>query len=335
MRQWNLTFLPWNDGNKQTGEYIVNGVAPAADDISIYLGNEIQFQRQVEITNLWRWLAHQVKEQHRLPLSSGGPLFAGCVITGDDYRTSSSLDDFDDDDLVIGIGSNVAAEPYTNILDNGFRVLIDFALERTLKQLTVTSDITHLGEWYVVGDSKTSPDGSGSSGVNATRSWIYLLQDEGLVTPTINAAGGRGFFANGFSDWAWNNTWDIADAPPGINAVVFLGTNDAVNAGINTFNSALVRLVNALIDNGNTPHLVYPPDLPVNSIYQPYLGTVRNWMQIQESRVRDAGGDFFAVYHDLSNMLDGLHGNQEDQYKMADQMYQLMLGVVRRQSLSA
>lgn len=214
MRQWKLTFLPWNDGNKQTGEYVVNAAAPGPDEISIYLGNEIQFQRQVEITTLWRWLLHQIKEGHYLPVGQDGSLYAGATLDGNNLRIVRNIDNFDDEDVVIGIGSNVVHEDYTNILENGFRVLMDFALERTLKSLTVTSSITHLGDWYVVGDSNTSPDGSGT-GLNGTRSWIYLLEDEGLVNATVNAAGGRGYFANGFSDWAWNNTFNIDDAPPG------------------------------------------------------------------------------------------------------------------------
>lgn len=215
----------------------------------------------------------------------------------------------------------------STLWDSAQQILITSVLEHYKR---AHPDITDLGTWYIVGDSITSPDGSNGQ-VPPTRSWAYLLQDRGVLNPVVNATGGRGIFYNGFSTFGYGPEagWTVDDCPDGVNALIYLGTNDAINAGLNTFNIAYVRLITALQDKNAKVFVAYPPDLKPESVIQPYIASVRNWLDVQRHRLN---GDIFMTEHLLDQMVDGLHGNQVDQENMADLMYKQMITIVRQQA---
>jgi hypothetical protein len=127
--------LPSREVSTITVTAVVDDVA--ANSIAIYTGATVSDQRQVETINAWRFLVNGMRDRNILQQ------FAGIVYSGVDIddiseasrRTDSVLANFTDNDIIIGVSAEVAIEfgDWVGMLDVGFGVLSDTALEGTLK----------------------------------------------------------------------------------------------------------------------------------------------------------------------------------------------------------
>lgn len=188
------------------------------------------------------------------------------------------------------------------------------------------------GAWYVLGDSLTTPNGVG--GDADPISWVYLLEDRGVLTPTVNAANARGIFNNGYAGAAnqIGATWDLTGAPLGGNCLIHLGTNDVSNSGINNVQLALASLIEDLIAQS----------FEVFVLPQPYprywdAGFPRAILDNREVfgwiiQTAEAEGATMFDYVDNFFTLDGLHMTQLGHNLHANGIYKQMLNVVAQQA---
>ena len=120
---------------------VSEGVAAevAANEISIYALDTVPLHRQLEIFNAWIWLWNGIRDRALLdgPFT-GNILYSGSSIlqlTEPDRRTSSVIASFNDDDVVVGLGSGVTTQILSAVtpLETGFLRLRNAALEQFLK----------------------------------------------------------------------------------------------------------------------------------------------------------------------------------------------------------
>ena len=188
------------------------------------------------------------------------------------------------------------------------------------------------GAWYVIGDSLTAPNGVG--GDADPISWVYLLENRGVLTPTVNAQNARGIFNNGYAGAAnqIGATWDLVGAPAGGNCLIHLGTNDVNNSGINNVQLALESLIEDLVALSFEVFVAFQP-------YPRYWDAgfprgildnreVFGWIQ---DTVRTQDAEMFS-YVDNFFTLDGLHMTQRGHSLHANGIYKLMLDVVAQQT---
>lgn len=125
------------DGDKPTMSYAETGAAVGADQISLYIGDDVPVRRQNEIFNGWKWLFDGVKSRNLLDDQFNGAILYTAsdvdIMTINDRRTSTELTPYTDTDVIIAIGSNITALNDTVTLDTAFKELRDFALENQFK----------------------------------------------------------------------------------------------------------------------------------------------------------------------------------------------------------
>jgi hypothetical protein len=140
--QWVATYTPALDSTKQAMSVVGTGIDLTANQVALYVGDNVPLYRQVEIIEGWRWLSQGVRERNLLDEGSGSAfpgalLYTGAPIDGlmstSDRRTSSTFADFTEDDVFIGMGTAVTAAGDTESLHAVFTQLRQFALEATLK----------------------------------------------------------------------------------------------------------------------------------------------------------------------------------------------------------
>ncbi len=108
------------------------------EDIAIYVGDTVPKYRFLEMGNAWRWLWNGVRDRNILK-TFGGRTYSGAAIDSlnvPNRRTSSDLIDFNDDDVFIGIGDQVAiqvGDASIVYLETAFTRLRDFAKEQIFK----------------------------------------------------------------------------------------------------------------------------------------------------------------------------------------------------------
>lgn len=136
-KQWVMEFLPDGDGNKLQASYVAIGLETTANQISLYLGDDVPLYRQSEYKNAWKWLYEGVKSRNLLDGPFNGSLLYTAVdinaITIANRRTSSDLIPYTATDVILAIGSAVTAKGDTNYLEAAFQQLIEFAAEESLK----------------------------------------------------------------------------------------------------------------------------------------------------------------------------------------------------------
>jgi len=134
-KNYTLTMLPNMQGWKP--EIVAADlVAPVgANNISVSYGDDVEPHRQVEIINGWKWLWHGVRDRNLLNSQFvGAILLTGAPINSlveASRKTSSTGGDFDDNDLLLSIGTGIAVDSNgaTQMLDSGFRMLREYAKE--------------------------------------------------------------------------------------------------------------------------------------------------------------------------------------------------------------
>lgn len=134
-KQYTLTMLPGMQGWKP--EIVAADVVspPGPGEIKIAYGATVQPHRQLEIINGWAWLWSGVRDRGLLNEQFvGAVLFTGAPIdslTAENRKTSSTIGDFDPDEVFLGIGIGIASDTNgaTQMLDSGFRMLREFAKE--------------------------------------------------------------------------------------------------------------------------------------------------------------------------------------------------------------
>ena len=108
------------------------------NNIALYVGDTVPKYRSVEIVEAWRWLWNGVRDRNILK-TFGGRTYSGSSINyldEPDRRTSSDLADFNDDDVFIGIGDQVAiqvGDASIVYLETAFTQLRQYALENVFK----------------------------------------------------------------------------------------------------------------------------------------------------------------------------------------------------------
>lgn len=137
-KQWKLDYLPGKNQSKNGMVYVPTGLEIGADEISVYLGDNVPVSAQVIIVNAWEWLYNGVVERNLLDKApwAGAILYTGSnwnKLTAADRRTESLLATLTEDDIIIGIGANVTALGDQVFLRTAFRRLREFAMEQTLK----------------------------------------------------------------------------------------------------------------------------------------------------------------------------------------------------------
>lgn len=102
---------------------VTEGVAGevGADELALYALDTVPLYRQNEITNGWIALINFIRDRRLLDVDSGATppgfrgdrLYSGQDINsmgeGGDRRTASDVSFFTSDDIVVGIGANIAA----------------------------------------------------------------------------------------------------------------------------------------------------------------------------------------------------------------------------------
>lgn len=137
-KQWVMEFLPDGDGNKLVCSYVATGLETTANQISLYLGDDVPLYRQSEYKNAWKWLYEGIKSRNLLesPSFVGQVLYTGAdinALTIANRRTSVELTFYAATDVVLSIGSAVTTKGDTNYLEAAFQQLIEFAAEESLK----------------------------------------------------------------------------------------------------------------------------------------------------------------------------------------------------------
>jgi hypothetical protein len=140
--QWVATYTPALDSTKQAMAVVGTGADVTANQVALYVGDNVPLYRQVEMIEGWRWLYQGVAERNLLDEGTssafpGAILYTGSTIdtlmSTTDRRTSSTFADFTEDDVFIGMGSAVTASGDLESLHAVFTQLRQFALEATLK----------------------------------------------------------------------------------------------------------------------------------------------------------------------------------------------------------
>jgi len=138
-KQWKMTVGTTGlvHPDRTTMAYVETGTEVGANEISVYIGNNVSEARQVEFVAAWRWLYNGVRERNLLDAQfKGFILYTGASIdslTTTDRRTESTIASFTDDDVVLGIGSAVTGLGERVDIAEAFKALGNFALESTLK----------------------------------------------------------------------------------------------------------------------------------------------------------------------------------------------------------
>ena len=137
-QQWRMVVTPRNAGNKLVAEYLASGVEPAADEIAVYIGDNVPTRIQQAVTfNAWRWLWNGVKNRNLLDDQfKGAQLVTGShfeFLSEQDRRTASNIAFFSEDDIMIGMGADVTDLGDKVYIEAAFAQLRDFALENNLK----------------------------------------------------------------------------------------------------------------------------------------------------------------------------------------------------------
>jgi hypothetical protein len=108
------------------------------ENICLFVGDTVPKYRALEIVEAWRWLWNGVRDRNILK-TFGGRTYSGAAIDNlDEFnrRTSSDLADFNDDDVFIGIGDQVAiqvGDASIVYLETAFTQLRQYALENVFK----------------------------------------------------------------------------------------------------------------------------------------------------------------------------------------------------------
>lgn len=134
-KHFTLTMLPGQQGWKPA-VVETDLVAPVdPNDIAISFGDAVEEHRAVEIMNGWEWLWGGVRDRGLLNEQFvGAVLLTGAPINSlvdASRKTSSTGGDFDENDVFLSIGANIAADTNgaTQMLDSGFRMLREYANE--------------------------------------------------------------------------------------------------------------------------------------------------------------------------------------------------------------
>lgn len=139
--QWKLTVTqaPNITLDRSTLEQVPVGLEVGANEISLYIGDNVPTYRQNEILNGFKWLYDGIRERNLLDDGSafnGAILYTGFAIgnqTIENRRTASAIAFFDADDVIVGMGANVTALGDMESIYSYFKILRQFALEATLK----------------------------------------------------------------------------------------------------------------------------------------------------------------------------------------------------------
>ena len=136
-KQWYMTFLPDQDGNKLECNYTEIALETPFLDISLYVGDDVPLYRQSEIKNAWKWLYEGIKSRNLLDGQFVSfPLYTAVdinAITIANRRTSSELTPYTSTDIILALGQTVTEYGDNVMLEAAVQQLIEFAAEETLK----------------------------------------------------------------------------------------------------------------------------------------------------------------------------------------------------------
>ena len=118
-----------------------------ADELALYALDTVPLYRQLEITNGWMALINFIRDRRLLDVDNGAtpPGFRGNVLysgqdinsmgEGGDRRTASAIATFTSDDIVVGVGANIAtiSPGLTTPVMTGFVRMMQAAREQVLK----------------------------------------------------------------------------------------------------------------------------------------------------------------------------------------------------------
>ena len=137
-KQFTMDILAKNGSDKLSVVETDVLAAPGPSEIVIAIGDTVPEHRALEIMNGWEFLYEGIRDRGLLDDQfSGAILISGASVdslTENNRRTSSTIGDFNDDDVLVGVGLNVATEgglgrSATVMIDAGFRQLREYANE--------------------------------------------------------------------------------------------------------------------------------------------------------------------------------------------------------------
>lgn len=169
------------------------GAEVLADEIAVYIGDNVNEARTVEIINAWKWLYDGLQDRALLDNDwQGVTTYTGSNIdelTEADRRTESVLATLTEDDIIIGIGGNITARGGLNIIHTAIRMLCDFARENVWQDASVpateTPTLTILKATGVVGDPAVLQ-------ISGATAWAANTQIDVQATTTAGAFGYTG-----------------------------------------------------------------------------------------------------------------------------------------------
>jgi hypothetical protein len=119
---------------RETLKIVDVGIATAVDEVSVYIGDNVNESRQAEIVNAWRWLYNGLMDRNLLEGQFKGlDIYSGSNIkflTAIERRTSVPFATILETDVGIGIGSAVTAFGGVTMILTAIQLLQDFALEK-------------------------------------------------------------------------------------------------------------------------------------------------------------------------------------------------------------
>lgn len=137
MKQWlvNLHLTPTVGHDPATFAYTASGADVTGAQVAVYAGSNIAGYRQVEVANAWNLLKHTSRNRNWLD-DTAGAVYAGCPIdsaVSGSVTLGASLAAFSEDDVVIGLGSEISALGERLPFETSIDAVIDFAIESQFK----------------------------------------------------------------------------------------------------------------------------------------------------------------------------------------------------------